>query len=133
MVTDESQEMMKDPEMADWLEGRFRRSRARNTGMVAISQGLEVFTRVEQGFGILKNSSTKIILKQDNLDISTVKEKFGLSEGEAAYLVSSKKGHGVIRVNNDASKFYSEPTALEEILYTSDPNQVIGMLGGRAS
>jgi len=133
LACDEAQEMMKDTEMADWLEEKFRRARARNTGMIAISQGLEVFTRVEQGLGIVKNACSKILLKHEKLDIASVKEKFGLSEGEASYLLSCKKGHGIIRVNNDASKFYCEPTDLEKRLYTSDPNEVISMLGGEAS
>lgn len=127
IVTDESQTMMDEnsTETAKWLEEAFRTSRRKNISMCAITQGFEVFMRVPQGMGILKNASTKFLLRQESLDIASVQDKFSLSEGEANFLVTSPKGWGIVRVNNDASVFYGETTDSEYDMFTSDPNDLI--------
>lgn len=125
IITDEAQKMMYEPETALWLEEAFRTSRKRNTSMIAVTQGFEVFTKVHQGLAILKNSTTKILLKQEPLDIASVKEKFALSEGESHFLLNATKGHGIIKCNNDASVFYADATPEEYRMFTSDPNELI--------
>ncbi|MDP4086582.1 MAG: DUF87 domain-containing protein [Bacillota bacterium] len=103
-IVDESQIPMQDPETAAWLENEFRVVRFFNTSMCAVTQGFEVFTKVPQGMGILKNAPTKIFLKQDSLDIEEIKGKFDLSEGEGQFLVhQAQKGLGIIRIDNEAS------------------------------
>jgi hypothetical protein len=127
IVTDESQTMMDEDstETAKWLEDAFRRARKRNTSMCAITQGFEVFMRVPQGMGILKNASTKFLLRQEGIDIEAVKDKFSLSEGEANFLLTTPKGWGIVKVNNDASVFYGETDDTEYDMFTSDPNDLI--------
>ncbi|MCL6478883.1 MAG: DUF87 domain-containing protein [Peptococcaceae bacterium] len=124
IVIDEAQTMMdeKSLETAKWLEDAFRRARKRNISMCAVTQGFEVFLRVPQGMGILKNSSTKFLLRQEAIDIAAVKDKFSLSEGEAGFLLTAKKGWGIIKVNDDASIFYADVTDREYEMFTSDPN-----------
>ncbi|MCL6478325.1 MAG: DUF87 domain-containing protein [Peptococcaceae bacterium] len=127
IVTDESQTMMDEnsAETAKWLEDAFRRARKRNISMCAITQGFEVFLRVPQGMGILKNASTKFLLRQESIDIAAVQDKFSLSEGEANFLLTAPKGWGIVKVNNDASVFYGDVTESEYNMFTSDPNDMI--------
>jgi len=124
IVVDEAQTMMDTPETAKWLEDAFRRARKRNISMCAGTQGFEVFLRVPQGLGILKNSSTKVLMRQEAVDIQAVQEKFSLSEGEAAFLLTSRKGWGVVRADNDAAVFYAKPMDSEYVWFTSDPNDL---------
>lgn len=130
IITDEAQLMMNEPETADWEENAFRRARKRNISMCAASQGFEVFLRVPQGLGVLKNSSTKIMMRQEALDIAAVQEKFALSGGEAAFLLTAKKGWGVIRADTDAAAFYGKVTDEEYKWFTSDPNDLAAMPKG---
>ncbi len=130
IVTDESQLIMDKsvPELAGWMENAFRRSRKKNISMCSATQGFEVFLRVEQGLGVLKNSTTKILLKQDSVDIEAVQQKFNLSEGEAACTLLFKKGQGIIKVDNDSALINITHTPREYMLFTSDPNDVVDAL-----
>lgn len=130
IVVDEAQTMMDTPETAKWLEDCFRRARKRNISMCAGTQGFEVFLRVPQGLGILKNSSTKVLMRQEPIDIQAVREKFNLSEGEAGFLLSAPKGWGIIRADNDAAIFFGKSTDEEYRWFTSDPNDVERMVNG---
>lgn len=95
--------------------------------MCAITQGFEVFLRLPQGMGILKNASTKFLLRQESIDISAVQDRFSLSEGEAEFLLTASKGYGIVKVNNDASIFYGDVTESEYNMFTSDPNDLVGV------
>lgn len=124
IVVDEAQLAMDTPETAKWLEDCFRRARKRNISMCAGTQGFEVFLRVPEGLGILKNSSTKFFMRQEALDIEAVREKFQLSEGEAEFLLTCGRGFGIVRADNDASVFYAKPMDVEYRWFTSDPNEL---------
>ncbi|HBT19955.1 MAG TPA: hypothetical protein DEA47_01070 [Peptococcaceae bacterium] len=124
IVVDEAQTMMDTHETAKWLEDAFRRSRKRNISMCACTQGFEVFLRVPEGMGILKNSTTKFMMKQEPIDIEAVKEKFALSIGEAEFLLTAPKGYGIVKANDDASVFFAEATEKEYRMFTSDPNDL---------
>ena len=132
IVTDESQLIMDKsvPELSSWLENAFRRSRKKNISMCSATQGFEVFLRVEQGLGVLKNSTTKILLKQDSVDIEAVQEKFNLSEGETACTLLFKKGQGIIKVDNDSALVNIIHTPREYMMFTSDPNDVVEIVRG---
>jgi len=124
IIVDEAQIMMGSPETAAWLEDAFRRARKRNISMCAATQGFEVFLRVPQGLGILKNASTKFLMRQEAIDIQAVREKFTLSEGEAAFLLNAKRGWGIVRADNDSSVFFAKSMPSEYAWFTSDPNEL---------
>ncbi|MED0676922.1 VirB4 family type IV secretion system protein [Aneurinibacillus thermoaerophilus] len=119
---DEAQHFMEGEEEAKWLETFYRRARKLNVGMWAITQGFEVFLRRPEGLGILKNSPTKLLLKQEKFDIDAVAKKFDLSEGEAQFLLSADQGVGIIKVNEESTIVELVSTPNEHILYTTDPN-----------
>jgi type IV secretory pathway VirB4 component len=127
IVVDEAQTMMDTPETAKWLEDSFRRARKRNISMCACTQGFEVFLRVDEGMGILKNATTKMLLKQEAIDIQSVRKKFSLSDGESEFLLTAPKGWGIVKANEDASVFYGEATEHEHQMFTSDPNELAMM------
>lgn len=125
VVFDEAQEAMKESETAIWLENEFRIQRFFNTGMVAITQGFEVFTRNPQGLGILKNAPTKLFLRQEKLDIEEIQGKFDLTEGEASFLVNkAEKGLGILRIDEEASIIQVDTTKTELALFDTDPSNI---------
>jgi type IV secretory pathway VirB4 component len=124
VIVDEAQELMKTPEMADWTEDSFRQGRKYNVSMCAATQGFEVFMRVPQGLGVLKNATMKLILRQESLDIDAVQGQFNLSEGEANFVLSTPKGTGILKVDNESTILNVLSTKEEDELFTTDPNQL---------
>ncbi|MCM3716620.1 DUF87 domain-containing protein [Alkalihalobacillus oceani] len=123
VIYDESQTAMSDPELAAWLENEYRVLRFFNTSMCAITQGFEVFTRVPQGLGILKNSPTKLFFKQDPIDIEEITNKFDLTDGEGDFLVrQAKEGLGILRIDEQASIINVDSTPEEFALFNTNPN-----------
>ncbi|MDX8367181.1 VirB4 family type IV secretion system protein [Cytobacillus sp. IB215665] len=126
VVVDEAQIPMEDLETAQWLENEFRVVRFFNTSMCAVTQGFEVFTRLAQGMGILKNSPTKLLLRQESIDIEEIKGKLDLSEGEGEFLVhQAMEGLGIIKIDGESSIIKIDSTQEEYNLFTTDPNDLV--------
>ena len=125
VVVDEAQIPMEDEETARWLENEFRVVRFFNASMVAITQGVEVFARSQYGLGILKNSPTKLFLKQDSIDIDDMQKKFSLTAYEARFLLETAgSGLGILRINEERSIIQVTLSPYEEYLFETDPNKI---------
>jgi hypothetical protein len=124
LIVEESQNIFNDEEVgAVWAESAYREGRSTNTGVAAVTQGLEVFTRSAAGLAAIKNSPIKIIGIQEPLDIETVQGKLALTEGEANFLVyQAKKGQAVVKVDNQSAIVTIDASPFEHMLFTSDPN-----------
>ena len=122
LIVDEAQTFMAHDEEANWFENAYRRARKLNTGMCAVTQGFEVFMRKEQGMGILKNAPTKLLLRQEPIDIDSVQGRFALSEGEAKFLLSASDGLGILKVDEESTVVQIQATPQEYWLYTTNPN-----------
>jgi len=125
LIVDEAQLMMENPEEAKWLENAYRRGRKLNVSMCAVTQGFEVFLRVPEGMGILKNAPTKLLLRQESIDIETVSGKFNLSEGEGRFLLTASAGLGILKVDEESTIVRIQPTETEYWLYTTNPNDLV--------
>ena len=123
LIVDEAQTFMAHDEEANWFENAYRRARKLNTGMCAVTQGFEVFMQKEQGMGILKNAPTKLLLRQEPIDIEAVQGRFALSEGEAKFLLSASDGLGILKVDEESTIVQIHATSQEYWLYTTDPNE----------
>jgi|CZCB01.1.fsa_nt_gi conjugal transfer ATP-binding protein TraC len=123
VAVDEAQVFMDEPESARWLENAFRRARKRNCGFWAITQGFEVFTRVPEGMGILKNSPMVCLFRQESQDIDAVQGKFDLSAGEAQFVLTSDTGSGIIKVDKESSILHVRAFPEEAEVYNTDPNR----------
>ncbi|MNN19791.1 AAA-like domain protein [compost metagenome] len=124
LVIEESQNIFLDEDFgAIWAESAYREGRATNTGVVSVTQGLEVFTRSQAGMAAIKNSPVKLIGIQESLDIDAVRGKLALTEGEADYLVyQARKGDLVVKVDNQSTIVHVDASPLENMMFTSDPN-----------
>lgn len=123
VIIDEAQLQMDEPESARWLENAFRRARKRNCGMWAVTQGFEVFARVPEGMGILKNSPTVVMFRQESQDIDAVQGKFALSVGEAQFVLTSGAGSGIIKADKESSIIHVRAFPEEYAVYNTDPNR----------
>ncbi|GGH41108.1 hypothetical protein GCM10008014_00420 [Paenibacillus silvae] len=124
LVIEECQNIFLDEDFgAVWAESVFREGRATNTGIVPVTQGLEVFTRSQAGMAAIKNSPIKIIGIQEALDIEAVRDKLALTEGEADFLVyQARKGDMLVKVDNQSAIVHVDASPFEEMLFTTDPN-----------
>lgn len=124
LIIEECQNIFLDEDFgAVWAEGAFREGRSTNTGIVPVTQGLEVFTRSQAGMAAIKNSPIKIIGIQESLDIDAVRGKLALTEGEADFLVyQARKGDMLVKVDNQSAFVHVDASPFEHMLFTSDPN-----------
>ncbi|AYB41727.1 DUF87 domain-containing protein (plasmid) [Brevibacillus laterosporus] len=120
LFVDEAQKMLENEEDAIGLENVFREIRKLNGGIWIATQGFEVLLRVPQGMGILKNSPTKLLLRQESIDIDAVIGKFNLSEGEAMRLLNAPKGVGILKVDEESTIVRLQATADEFFRYRTD-------------
>ena len=124
LVIEECQNIFNDEDVgAVWAEAAYREGRSTNTGVVAVTQGLEVFTRSHAGMAAIKNSPVKLIGIQEPLDIDAVQGKLALTEGEAHFLVhQARKGDMVVKVDDQSVIVRIDASPFEHMLFTSDPN-----------
>jgi len=124
LVIEECQNIFNDEDVgAVWAEAAYREGRSTNTGVVAVTQGLEVFTRSHAGMAAIKNSPIKLIGIQEPLDIDAVQGKLALTEGEAHFLVhQARKGDMVVKVDDQSIIVRIDASPFEHMLFTSDPN-----------
>lgn len=124
LIIEECQNIFLDEDFgAVWAERAYREGRTTNTGIVSVTQGLEVFTRSQAGMAAIKNSPIKIIGIQESLDIDAVRGKLALTEGEADFLVyQAGKGDMLIKVDNQSVIAHVDASPMEHMLFTTDPN-----------
>lgn len=124
LCIDEAQKVVEREEDAIALENLYREVRKLNGGVWIATQGFEVLMRVPQGMGILKNAPTKLLMRQEPVDIDAVQGKFDLSEGEAMRLLNAPKGVGILKVDEESTIVRILATPEEYWRYTTDLNEL---------
>lgn len=125
VVVDEAQVIMADEETEKWLENEFRIVRFFNTSMFALTQGFEVFERSENGIGIIKNSPTKLYLKQNKYDKNTLIEKMDLTDSETTFLIEqAKEGVGILHLDREKTIMQVTLTPHEAYLFETEANKL---------
>lgn len=123
IVIEEAQNILDDPDVGGpFAEAAYREFRATNTGMCAVTQGLEVLRRSNAGIAAIKNSPIKIIGKQEDIDIQAISDELRLSEGEAGFLLRAKKGEVVLRIEDESDIVFIQASDLEHMMFTTNPN-----------
>lgn len=101
---------------ATFLENVSRRIRKRNGGLCVASQNFKEFADNPQGQAVLTNAMVKIFLHQSTTDIDDVQNIFKLSDGERSFLLTAKRGHFLLKANNESTVGYAMPTSYEKAL-----------------
>ena len=121
---EECQNIFDDPDVGGpFAESAYREFRATNTGVCAITQGLEVFSRSKAGISAIKNSPIRIIGRQDAVDIVSIKDKLALTDGEAAFLLSKReeKGKLIIKIEDESDIVRINASPTEHMMFTTNP------------
>jgi len=119
VIIDEAQKMLESEEHARFIEDVFRRIRKRSGSAVAASQDFRKFTKSEHGVAIVQNSATKVLMRQDKNDESTLQDIFGLEVHEFSELVGYLNGQARWVVGSEI--FYNQlrPFDEETALFTT--------------
>lgn len=112
VLIDEAWRMVKIPEALEFLDKMFRRARKKNTSTVVISQQFHEFYS-EATKSIIKNADTKLFLPPDETSVRDIQEVFQLTEGEAEFLRTCKRGEGLLKVNTVSAKLSIEIPPVE--------------------
>ncbi|WP_052329960.1 VirB4 family type IV secretion system protein [Thermicanus aegyptius] len=123
ILIEEAQNLFNDPDIgAPWVESAYRELRAYNAGVVAVTQGLEVFMRTQSGIAALKNSTIKIIGKQEKTDIESVADVLNLTEGESEFVIQALRGEVLVRIDDEGAFVKIKSCPWEHMAFTTDPN-----------
>ncbi len=101
LVVDEAEVLLRHRPSAVALEGMSRRLRKYGAGLLVISQVVEDLLGSPSGSVIVRNSHTKVLLRQEPVALARVSEAFGLSRGAADLLQHAGPGCGLVVVGTD--------------------------------
>jgi hypothetical protein len=124
LLVDEAWSLLQFPEGGRFLSGLVRRARKRFLGVVTISQDINDFLGSDWGQTILKNSATKLLMKQDESSIDLIADTFKLSTGERRQLLASAKGEGLLFALGARIAIRVEASPDEHALATTDPHDL---------
>lgn len=105
---------------ASFVEKASRRIRKRNGALCIASQNFIEFANNEQGKSVLTNAVVNIFLRQSPTDIDAVQNTFKLSDGERSFLMGSKRGDLLIKMNGESSVAHVLPFENEIKLISSN-------------
>ena len=121
LLIDEAWALMRDPEGARFLAQLARRARKRWLGLTTITQDVGDFLACPEGRTVLANSSVQLLMRQDPSTAGLVQETFGLSAREREFLISCRRGEGLLLASGNHVALRVEASPLEHELATTDP------------
>ncbi len=129
VVVDEAWLLMRDPEGARFLFRMAKAARKHWAGLTVVTQDAADLLGTELGQAVVANAATQILLRQAPQAIDAVAGAFGLSEGEQAFLLSARRGQGLLAGGTDRVGFDVLASAEEDRLVTTDPAQLAALAG----
>ncbi|MFD1674856.1 VirB4 family type IV secretion system protein [Alicyclobacillus fodiniaquatilis] len=111
---------------AMFLDNAFTRIRKRGGSAVAASQSFRVFSGNAYGQSIIRNSETKVLLKQDRQDEEALKEMFNLDQHELQQLYDFQPGYVRWDAAGEIVYSYYEATPAEDRLWSTKTIQSEG-------
>jgi len=129
VVVDEAWLLMRDPEGAKFLFRMAKAARKHWAGLTVVTQDAADLLGTELGQAVVANAATQILLRQAPQAIDAVAGAFGLSEGEKAFLLSARRGQGLLAGGTDRVGFDVLASPEEDRLVTTDPAQLAALAG----
>ena len=122
VVVDEAWLLMRDPEGAKFLFRAAKSARKHWAGLTVVTQDAADLLGSDLGQAVVANAATQILLRQAPQAIEAVGDAFGLSDGERAFLVSARRGEGLLSVAaHERVGFCAVASPAEHDLVTTDP------------
>jgi type IV secretory pathway VirB4 component len=127
VVVDEAWLLMRDPEGAKFLFRMAKSARKHWCGLTVVTQDAADLLENPLGQAVVANAATQILLRQAPQSIHALAERFGLSDGERAYLLGASQGEGLLAAGPERVAFTALSSPAEHSLCTSDPAELAEM------
>ena len=125
VVVDEAWLLMRDPEGAKFLFKAAKSARKHWAGLTVVTQDAADLLGSDLGQAVVANAATQILLRQAPQAIEAVGDAFGLSDGERAFLVSARRGEGLLSTAAyERVGFCAVASPAEHDLVTTDPAEL---------
>ena len=124
VLVDEAWLVMREPAGAAFMHRLAKSARKRWCGLTTITQDAGDLLGTELGQAIVANSASQILLRQAPQAIDRVAEAFRLTDGEARYLLSCPRGHGLFVIGDDRFPLQVVASPTEHLSATSDPAEL---------
>jgi type IV secretory pathway VirB4 component len=124
VLVDEAWLVMREPAGARFLHRLAKSARKRWCGLTTITQDAGDLLATELGHAIVANAACQVLLRQAPQAIDRVAEAFRLSEGEARYLLTAPRGHGLFVAGDERFPLRILASQAEHAWATSDPAEL---------
>ncbi len=125
VVVDEAWLLMRQPEGARFLFRMAKSARRHWCGLTVVTQDSGDLLGSDLGQAVVANATTQILLRQAPQAIDALTEAFHLSDGERAFLLSARRGEGLLAAGSDRVAFQTVASPTEHRLVTSDPAELV--------
>jgi type IV secretory pathway VirB4 component len=122
VVVDEGWLLMRQAQGAEFLFRMAKAARKHWAGLMVITQDAEDVLGTDLGRAVISNAATQILLRQSPQAINLVAEAFHLSAGEREFLLSARRGEGLLAAGpSDRVAFRTVASDYEDELATTSP------------
>ncbi|MDI2130575.1 VirB4 family type IV secretion system protein [Yinghuangia seranimata] len=116
VVVDEAWRLMRDGEGAKFLFRMSKAARKRQAGLAVVTQDAADVLGTELGQAVVANAATQILMRQAPQAIGAVADAFGLSAGEAEFLLAAPRGEGLLLAGSHRVSFAALASDAEDAL-----------------
>ena len=128
VVVDEGWLLMRQPDGAAFLFRMAKAARKHWAGLEVVTQDAEDVLGSQLGRAVVNNAATQILLRQAPQAIDLVAEAFRLSAGEQEFLLSARRGEGLLAASaTDRVAFKTVASGFEHQLATTSPAEIARM------
>ena len=128
VVVDEAWLLMADHAGAEFLFRMAKSARKHHAGLSVVTQDPADLLAGPLGQAVVANAATQILLRQAPQSIDTIAERFGLSDGERAFLLAARRGEGLLAAGTDRVAFTTVASPDEHRLCITGLEDALGDL-----
>lgn len=123
VLIDEGWVLLRSKEAEQYVLEFVKTSRKFNASIGFITQEVEDLLRSDAGRSILNTASVKILMRLNASSINLVSSNLRLNEYEENYLLSARKGQGLVLTEDNAYCFHIQASPKIHELITTNPNE----------
>lgn len=124
VVVDEAWLLMAQRAGAAFLYRLAKSARKYWCGLTVVTQDAADLLATDLGQAVVANAATQVLLSQAPQAIERLTDAFRLSEGERAFLLSARRGEGILAGGGERVAFSALASPAEHALCTSDPAEL---------
>ena len=129
VVVDEGWWLMREEAGARFLFRLAKGARKHWCGLTVTTQDAADVLGSDLGAAVVSNAATQVLLRQSPQAMPALADAFRLSEGEQRFLLSARRGEGLLLGGTDRVAFRSLASPAEHRLVTTDPAELLDQEG----